>query len=92
MGNCVSDSTEQEFIVNKKLEKEVITFLSQNKLKIIGQTIDNARNFLLQNGYTVNTFTYTDTNKDILKQKRDTRRINLEVMNDKVINVFPSFL
>jgi hypothetical protein len=92
MGNCVSDSTEQEFIVNKKLEKEVITFLSQHKLKIIGQTIDNARNFLLQNGYTVNTFTYTDTNKDILKQKRDTRRINLEVMNDKVINVFPSFL
>jgi hypothetical protein len=92
MGNCVSDSTEQEFIVNKKLEKEVIAFLSQNKLKIIGQTINNASSFLVQNGYTVNTFTYIDTNKDILKQKRDTRRINLEVMNDKVINVFPSFL
>jgi len=92
MGNCVSDRTIEEFHKNKIQEKEVITFLSQNKQKIIGQTLQNAKTFLENNGYTVNPYNYRDTNKNIINGKKDNRRINLEILNGKVLKAFPSFI
>jgi hypothetical protein len=93
MGNCVSDRTTiEEFHTIKKQEKNVISFLSQNKLKIIGQTLDNARSFLEDNGYSVYTYNYKDSNRDLLGQKRDIHKINLEIMNGKVINAIPNFI
>jgi hypothetical protein len=92
MGNCVSDRTIEEFHNNKIQEKQVISFLSQNKLKIIGQTLDNVRFFLENNGYTINYYNYRDSNKGIINKKIDYRRINLEILNGKVIKAFPSFI
>lgn len=92
MGNCVSNRTIEEFHKNKIQEKEVITFLSQNKQKIIGQTLQNASSFLEKNGYTVNSYNYRDSNKGIINNKIDYRRINLEILNSKVIKAFPSFI